>query len=227
MLIGFLTGVGIQVAMGQVAGMLGPPSSGHGSMRHVLETLLREIGQTNRYSLCLALAVLVVMVGSKFISRRIPSALIAVVAAIAASWALDLQAYGVRVLGNIPSGLPSIGLPAIELQWELFQHLIPSAFAMFIVILAQSAATSRAYASRYNDAFSENLDLIGLSLANIGAGLSGTFVVNGSPTKTQMVEAAGGRSQLAQLASTAIVLMVLLFFTRPLALYARGRARGR
>ncbi len=61
------------------------------------------------------------------------------------------------------------------------------------------------------------MDLVGLGVANLGAGLSGTFVVNGSPTKTQMVDGAGGRSQLAQLVTVGIVLMVLLFFTAPLA----------
>ena len=88
---------------------------------------------------------------------------------------------------------------------------------MFVVILAQSAATSRAYAARYNERFSEDVDLIGLSLANLGAGLSGTFVVNGSPTKTQMVVSSGGRSQLAQITTSLIVLLVLLFLTGPLA----------
>ena len=96
-----------------------------------------------------------------------------------------------HVLGAVPSGLPHIGLPEVEWSWELIRELVPTAFAMFVVILAQSAATSRAYAARYNERFSENTDLVGLGLANIGAGLSGTFVVNGSPTKTQMVDSAG------------------------------------
>jgi SulP family sulfate permease len=95
--------------------------------------------------------------------------------------------------------------------------LIPAAFAMFVVILAQSAATARAYATRYDERFSENTDLVGLALANIGAGLSGTFVVNGSPTKTQIVDSAGGRSQLSLLVMAAIVLLVLLFLTASLA----------
>jgi MFS superfamily sulfate permease-like transporter len=72
------------------------------------------------------------------------------------------------------------------------------------VILAQSAATARAFATRYDENFSENTDLVGLALANIGAGLSGTFVVNGSPTKTQIVDDAGGRSQLSLLVMAAM-----------------------
>jgi MFS superfamily sulfate permease-like transporter len=87
---------------------------------------------------------------------------------------------------------------------------------MFVVILAQSAATSRAFASRYGERFSENTDLVGLGMANIGAGLSGTFVVAGSPTKTQMVDGAGGRTQLTHLTTALIVVLVLLFLTEPL-----------
>jgi MFS superfamily sulfate permease-like transporter len=120
-----------------------------------------------------------------------------------------------HVLGAVPGGLPHIGLPDIQWSWQLMGKLVPTAFAMFVVILAQSAATSRAYAARYNERFSENTDLVGLALANIGAGLSGTFVVNGSPAKTQMVDSsAGGRTQLSLIVTTVIV---LLFLTAPLA----------
>ena len=145
-----------------------------------------------------------------------PGALIAVIGAIVLSWALDLGAY-MHVLGAVLGGLPHIGLPEVQWSWQLIGKLAPTAFAMFVVILAQSAATSRAYAARYNEGFSENTDLVGLGLANIGAGLSGTFVVNGSPTKTQMVDSAGGRTQLSLIVTAVIVLLVLLFFTGPLA----------
>jgi MFS superfamily sulfate permease-like transporter len=87
---------------------------------------------------------------------------------------------------------------------------------MFLVILAQSAATSRAYAVRYQEHFVENDDLVGLTAANLAAGLSSTFVVNGSPTKTEMVDEAKGHTQVAQLTMAAVVLIVLLFLTKPL-----------
>jgi MFS superfamily sulfate permease-like transporter len=161
-------------------------------------------------------SVLVVIAGSKKLSRKIPGALIAVIGAITISWALDLKAH-IHVLGAIPSGLPHLGLPDVQWSWELLAKLVPTAFAMFVVILAQSAATSRAYAARYNERFSEDTDLVGLGLANVGAGLSGTFVVNGSPTKTQMVDSAGGRTQLSLVVTVIIVLLVLLFLTGPLA----------
>ena len=94
--------------------------------------------------------------------------------------------------------------------------LLPTVISMFVVILAQSAATSRAYAMKYNDSFDENVDLVGLGAANFAAAISGTFVVNGSPTKTEMVDSAGGRSQVSQLTAGLIVAVVLLFLTGPL-----------
>jgi MFS superfamily sulfate permease-like transporter len=120
----------------------------------------------------------------------------------------------VSTIGAVPRGLPQLGWPSIPAGD--YAELAVAALSIFVVILAQSAATSRAYAAKFDDEFDENVDLVGLALANIGAGLSGTFVVNGSPTKTVMVEDAGGRSQLAQLVTAAVVLVVLLVLTRPL-----------
>jgi SulP family sulfate permease len=214
-LIGFLTGVGIQVALGQIAGMLGLEGSGHGTFGKVWSDFQR-IEQVNLFALAIALAVLGGIVGLRRVSKRIPGALVAVIGSLIASWTFGFDRY-VHVLGTVPRGLPRLGLPQVEWSWPLLSTLIPTAFAMFVVILAQSAATSRAYAARYDERFSENTDLLGLALANIGAGLSGTFVVNGSPTKTQMVDSAGGRSQLSLLVMAAIVLLILLFLTAPLA----------
>jgi high affinity sulfate transporter 1 len=214
-LVGFLSGVGIQVALGQIPGLLGFAAARHGPFFQLWHDGFR-FEQVNPIVLGISGSVLAVIFVSRFVSRKLPGALIAVVSAIAVSWALDLSSRGVPVLGAFPGGLPTIGMPRIDWNWQQVQELLPSAFAIFVVILAQSAATSRAYAARYNEHFSENRDLLGLAAANLGAGLSGTFVVNGSPTKTQMVDSAGGRSQLAQLTTALVVLLVLLFLTRPL-----------
>jgi SulP family sulfate permease len=93
---------------------------------------------------------------------------------------------------------------------------VPVAASCFLMIVAQSAATARAYASRHRQALDENTDLIGLAVANAAAGLSGTFVVNGSPTQTAMVESSRGESQVAHLATAIVVALVLLFITGPL-----------
>ncbi len=121
------------------------------------------------------------------------------------------------MLDPVPSGLPKFGLPHVAWSVALVERLLPTAIAMTVVILAQSAATSRAYAARADESFDENVDLVGLALANLGAAFTGTFVVNGSATKTQMVAGAGGRSELANLVTSLLVLLVLLVFTAPLA----------
>ena len=100
---------------------------------------------------------------------------------IVASYVFDFAARGITTIGTVPGGLPPIGLPAIpgdQLVADM-EALLPVVFSMFILILAQSAATSRAYAMKYDDSFDENVDLIGLGLGNLAAGISGTFVVNG------------------------------------------------
>jgi high affinity sulfate transporter 1 len=212
-LIGFLTGVGIQVAMGQVSGMLGV-SDGSGGTLEKFATTLSDVGDTSTTTLAVSLGVLVVILGCRKIDKRIPGALIAVVGAIFVSWKWDLLDDDVSTLGPVPGGLPSFGLP--DVGWSDLPTLLATVGAIVLVILAQSAATSRAYAAKYQERFSENADLVGLGAANAAAGLTGTFVVNGSPTKTQMVDTAGGRSQLAQLTTAAVVLVVLLFLTAPL-----------
>jgi SulP family sulfate permease len=213
-LIGFLTGVGIQVAAGQVGGMLGVPE-GTGRTLQKLWGTLQNIGDTNWETLVVSLCVIALIVSSRFVKLPIPGALIAVVGSIIVSWAVDLAADGVAVLGPVPGGLPSFAWPQ-GVSWSEASELVATAFSIFVVILAQSAATSRAYAAKYRDRFSEDTDLVGLGGANIMAGLTGTFVVNGSPTKTQMVDDAGGKSQIAAVMCAVVVAVVLLFLTKPL-----------
>jgi sulfate permease, SulP family len=212
-LIGFLTGVGIQVACGELSAMFGYPSAGGGPAAEVWGWA-RDLGHTSLSTLAVSVAVLLTMALGPRLARRVPWALLAVIAATVASAALSLSAHGVSTIGAVPSGLPHLGWPGIPASD--YAKLAAATLSVFVVIVAQSAATSRAYAAKFDDEFDENADLVGLAVANIGAGLSGAFVVNGSPTKTAMVDTAGGRSQLAQLVTAAFVLVVLMVFTRPL-----------
>ena len=213
-LVGFLTGVSIQVAVGQIPGMLGVISAGKGTLTQ-LGDILRALPHVHGFDLAVSSGVIVIVLALRRASRKIPGPLIAVIISIGVSWAANLADHGVSVVGSVPRGLPHFGLPA--LGWEDATVLLGAALSMFVVILAQSAATSRAYAVKYEEQFSEETDLVGLGAANVAAAFSGTFVVNGSPTKTQMVDSAGGRSQLAQLTTAAVVLIVLLLLTGPLA----------
>ena len=214
-LVGFLTGVGIQVAAGQLPDMLGVAAAGQATLPKLVDTV-RALPHVHWADVAMSIAIIVFVVVARRINRRIPGLLIAVIIAIVVSRAAGLARQGVAVVGLVPRGLPSLGLPA--LGWHDAEALLGVAVSMFVVILAQSAATSRAYAAKYEkEEFSEATDLVGLSAANAAAAFSGTFVVNGSPTKTQIVDSAGGRSQLSQLAAAVVVLIVLVLLTGPLA----------
>ncbi|MFT8676623.1 MAG: SulP family inorganic anion transporter, partial [Acetobacter sp.] len=132
----------------------------------------------------------------------------------ALGWGCGLPAHGVAVLGPVHGGLPSLRVPLVD--WNTLLALLPISASCVFVIIAQSAATSRAYAYRFGETVDENRDILGLSAANAAAGLTGTFTVNGSPTQTAMAVRAGATSQRAQLVFAGITLCVLLFLTGPL-----------
>ena len=214
-LVGFLTGVGIQVAVGQLPSMLGVTAADRQTLPRLWDTV-RALPDVRAADVAISAGVIVIVLVAQMITRRVPGPLIAVILAIGVSRAAHLARHGVAVVGPVPRGLPSLVLPA--LGWHDVASLLGVAASMFVVILAQSAATSRAFAVKYDEgAFSENTDLVGLGAANAAAAFSGTFVVNGSPTKTEVVDNAGGRSQLAQLTTAAVVLAVLVLLTGPLA----------
>lgn len=217
-LVGFLTGVGIQVALRALSELLGLKAPHHGTVMMIF-TDWQQFSAINPHVLIVAALVLAVILGCGYLSKRlnrsIPGAMLAVIGAIAASWMLDLGAR-MPVVGTVPVGLPALSIPDVEWSWSLLWQLLPTALAMVVVVLAQSAATARAYAARYREPLNETQDLTGLGLANIGAAFTGTFVVNGSPTKTEMVDSAGGRSQISLLVASAVVLITLVFLTRPL-----------
>jgi high affinity sulfate transporter 1 len=213
-LIGFLTGVGIRVAAGQLPDMLGVTVAGKSTPATLLD-VARALPQVHGADVAVSAGVIVIVLAARVIDRRIPGLLIAVIAAIIVSRAAGLAGRGVAVLGSVPRGLPQLALPALGRHDAA--ALLGTAVSLFVVILAQSAATSRAYAVKYEEAFSQDTDLVGLGAANVAAAFSGSFVVNGSPTQTQVADSAGGRSQLAQLTTSALVLIVLLLLTGPLA----------
>ena len=212
-LLGFLTGVGIQVALGQLPDMLGVTAPSPHTVIKLWQTLA-ALPQAQPLSAAISAAVIAVVLGARRVNRRIPGALLAVAGAIVASRAADLASHGVSMLGHVPRGLPSFALPALGVHDTL--ALLGTSATIFVVVLAQSAATARAYAAKHGEPFGTDTDLVGLGAGNIAAAFTGTFVVNGSPTKTQIVDDAGGRSQLASLATSVLALIVLLVATGPL-----------
>jgi high affinity sulfate transporter 1 len=212
-LVGFVTGVGIQVCISMLSDMCGIAVDSRYSLVRLWE-VLQGLAHPNQPTLLLSVgAVTVILLGNRFASR-IPLAMILVIGTIAASSAYDFGGRGIAVLGQVPGGLPSLRFPHVP--WTEMLALLPVAGSCFVMIIAQSAATARGFALRYREDVDSNADILGLAAANAAAAISGTFVVNGSPTQTAMADHMGARSQIAQLALAAVVLLVLLFLTGPL-----------
>ncbi|HEX4089346.1 MAG TPA: SulP family inorganic anion transporter [Trebonia sp.] len=209
-LVGFLTGVGIQVAAGQLPEMLGLTVSDRQTIPKFLQTA-RALPRLHWADVALAAGVIAIVLAGRLISRKFPGALLAIILAIVVSRAFDLAGHGVAVLGAVPRGLPHLQAPALGRHDAAV--LLGTSAAMFVVILAQSAVTARTYAAAHGEEFNQDADLVALGAANVAAAFSGTFVVNGSPTQTQVTDSAGGRSQLASLTAAVVVLVVLLLLT--------------
>jgi len=212
-LVGFLAGVGIQVGIAVLGGMLHINVTAHRSVLQLVE-VIRNLPSLHWPTLAVSITVVVFILTVKRLAPKLPVSLIAVIGGIAASKAFNLAGHNFEVIGPIVGGLPHLGLPRVSLRD--IQALVPIAASCFVMIVAQSAATARLYAERHRQELDENADLLGLSAANALAGVSGTFVVNGSPTQTAMVESSGGSSQLAQISTAVVVALVLLVFTWPL-----------
>ena len=147
---------------------------------------------------------------------RVPGALIAVVLCILISAAADASSHGVQVIGEMTGGFPPLGLPE-GLSWGDVPKVVSISLSCVVLILAQSTATARGFAQKMGQRVDVNRDIAGLAAANVAAGLSGTFVVNASPTKTQILDEQGGKSQIANIAMAAVALIVTMFATAALA----------
>jgi high affinity sulfate transporter 1 len=212
-LVGFLTGVGIQVGVAMLGGMLGIDVASHRTLEQLWE-IARAVPTISAESAGLSIFVVAIIMLSRRFAPRFPVSLVVVIGTIAASAWLHLAERGFAVIGPVPGGLPSLNWP--DVGWRQALDLLPIAASCFIMIIAQSAATSRVYAAIFKERVDENADILGISAANVTAALSGAFVVNGSPTQTAMASEAGARSQVAQLTFAAAALVVLLFLTGPL-----------
>jgi SulP family sulfate permease len=212
-LVGFLTGVGLQVGISMLADMLGLTVHEHNSLMQ-LWRIIGALPGFNQPTFVISTAIVAaILLGNRFIPR-IPLPFFAVIGTIVLSAEFHFAARGIAVIGPVPGGLPALGLPSVT--WSEILALLPVAASCFVMIIAQSAATSRVFATRYRETVDENADILGLAAANAAAAISGTFTVNGSPTQTAMADRAGARSQVAQLVFAAIVFVVLLFLTGPL-----------
>src|SRR6185503_19269447 len=132
---------------------------------------------TSMTTLAFAAATLVIIVAFKRFAPKVPGAIVAVVLLIGVSAATDASAHGVAVVGSVQGGFPPIGLSQ-GISLSNLATCVGIAFSCFILIIAQSAATSRSFAMKHGQNVILNRDIVGLAGANLAAGLSGAFVVN-------------------------------------------------
>jgi high affinity sulfate transporter 1 len=212
-LVGFLTGVGFQVGISVLGQMVGVPIESRKTLVQFFE-VCRRLPHVHLPTVFVAVSVLAFVLVLRRFAPRVPGALLVIVGATAASAIWDFARRGIATIGPIAGGLPHLAIP--DAHWSDILPMAPIAGSCAIMILAQSAATARVFAARHNQRLDADQDLVGLAAANAAAALSGGFVVNGSPTQTAMIESAGSRSQIAQVAAAATVALVLLFLTKPL-----------
>ena len=143
----------------------------------------------------------------------VPAALVVVVAAIGCSWAFDLAAHGVAVVGAIPPGLPSFAVPGPG--WHDLLTLTPAAIGIFLVAFADEILTARSFAGKHDENVRASQELLAMGAANAAAGFTQGFSVGASGSRTAVNDGMGARSQVAGLVAGVTVLLILLFLTEP------------
>jgi high affinity sulfate transporter 1 len=203
---GFLSGVAVIIIVHQLPDFLGLPPTG-GSNLHRISYVFTHLDEINGWTLGIGLGVLAVMFVCARLNRRIPGALIGLVGSTALVVVLNLQAHGVVVLGTFPTGAPHLGLTG--LSWSTLGNLAPLAAVVALVVLTQTAATTRGFADQGGYDVDAGRDFLGVGAGSVVAGLVGSFPVNASPPRTGAVATAGGRTQAGALGAALAVLLLI------------------
>jgi MFS superfamily sulfate permease-like transporter len=142
-------------------------------------------------------------------------ALFVVVGGIVASSLFHLDARGVKLLGEVPQGLPQLGLPA--LTWTDWNNLLPLAFACFLLGAVETAAIGRMFMAKHGGRLDANQEFLALAASNLAAGLGRAFPVSGGMSQSLVNEGGGARTPLSGAFAAGIILVVVLFFSHLLA----------
>jgi len=207
---GFIIGLALTIMIGQLPKLLGV-EKGEGNFFAQLWHLLTHLGETSVITLVVGLASLLALLVLKRWMPVVPGSLVVAALAVLAVFLFDLDQHGVAVVGQIDSGLPTLGLP--DISSGDFLDLIGLAVGVMLVGFAESLAAAKEYAAKSGYDIDSNQELIGLGTANLGSGLCSGMVVNGSLSKTAVNGAAGAKSQLSGLTAAALTVVTLLFLT--------------
>ncbi len=205
---GFIFGLSITIVVGQLPKLLGVPA-GSGSVPEQLRQLVESLPETNPYTLAIGLAALGAILILRLISRRIPGPLIALVIGLLAVPLLNLEEHGVAVVGDVATGLPSLGIPLPPLS--TIPLLLVGAVGIVFLAVGESVGAGRAFASRHHYPLDADQELLALGASNITTGLFGGFTADVSLSQTATAEAAGEKSQLSSLITAGLVLATAVF----------------
>jgi len=200
---GFIIGVAITIIVGQLPKILGVPGL-DGSLPEQIAQLIAQLPDTNPYTLAVGLSALILILVLRRLSRRIPGPLIALVLGIVAVVALDLEAHGVSVVGEVATGVPLPSIPSVPLA--SIPYLVLGAAGIVFLAVGESVGSGRAYASQHHYEIDPDQEMIALGTANLSAGLFGGFASDASVSQTATAETAGAKSQLSSLITSALIL---------------------
>jgi sulfate permease, SulP family len=207
---GFIVGLALTVIVGQVPKLFGI-ETGHGDFFERAWDFLTNIDQTDGLTLLVGIGSLAVLFGVPRVAPGIPGTLVAVVLGIGVVELFDLGDHGVAIVGSINPGLPSLAVPDVSL--DRFGALMAAAVGVMLIGFAESLGTAKTLARREDPEIDANRELISLGAANLGAGISGGFAVNGSLSKTAVNSTAGGRTQLVGLIAAGLTIVTLFLLT--------------
>lgn len=207
---GFKCGVALFLATTQLPKLFGIHGA-HGNFWENSGYFLKHLNETNLTSLAIGGAALSVLVLGKIFLKNKPVALFVVVGSIMVSALLGLDTHGVKLLGEVPQGLPGIGLPAIH--WADLNELLPLALACFLLGAVETAAIGRMFAAKYGDRFDANQEFLALAAANLATGLGRGFPVCGGMSQSVVNEEGGARTPLSGGIAAGFILGVVLFFS--------------
>jgi len=206
-LTGFVAGLALVIAVGQLCKLFGVEGGGTGFFGK-LAVLLPQLGSTSLVTLAIGLAALAVIFTLRAYAPKVPSALIAVALGIVAVSVLGLQEHGVAVVGAIPAGLPSPSFPSFSLGD--ITNLLPDAAALALIAFAESVAGARALAAKHGYEVDADQELVALGASNLGAGLLQGFTVDASLSRSAVADSSGVKSQMSGFILFAFLIVTML-----------------
>jgi len=207
---GFKCGVALFLASTQLPKLFGFHGA-HGDFWENAAHFIRHLNETNPASLLIGGIALGVLVLGKVFLKNKPVAIFVVIGGIVASSILSLDTRGVKLLGEVPQGLPAIGLPAI--QWADLNQLLPLALACFLLGAVETAAIGRMFTARHGGRLDANQEFLALAAANLVSGLGRGFPISGGMSQSLVNEGGGARTPLSGALAAGIILVVVLFFS--------------